>query len=132
MDVWSKSISWARLKKYRDPTGRAYEEIEKVLVYHELDCGLNHAVRKWCRSGPGARGIGCMDVWSKSISWARLKKYQDPTGQAYEALVYHELDRGLNHAVRKWCRSGRGARGIGAWTYGPNPLLGPGLRNIKT
>ncbi|KAJ5579391.1 Pre-mRNA-splicing factor rse1 [Penicillium hetheringtonii] len=31
----------------QDPTGVAYEEIEKVLVYYELDLGLNHVVRKW-------------------------------------------------------------------------------------
>lgn len=31
----------------QDPTGQAYEEIEKVLVYYELDLGLNHVVRKW-------------------------------------------------------------------------------------
>lgn len=30
-----------------DPTGKAYEEIEKQLVYYELDLGLNHVVRKW-------------------------------------------------------------------------------------
>src|SRR4051812_41065630 len=30
-----------------DPTGQAYEEIEKQLVYYELDLGLNHVVRKW-------------------------------------------------------------------------------------
>lgn len=31
----------------QDPTGQAYTEIEKVLVYYELDLGLNHVVRKW-------------------------------------------------------------------------------------
>ncbi|KAF2396395.1 hypothetical protein EJ06DRAFT_483794 [Trichodelitschia bisporula] len=31
----------------QDPTGIAYEEIEKTLVYYELDLGLNHVVRKW-------------------------------------------------------------------------------------
>ncbi|RDW65780.1 DDB1/RSE1 family protein [Aspergillus mulundensis] len=31
----------------QDPTGRAYEEVEKLLVYYELDLGLNHVVRKW-------------------------------------------------------------------------------------
>lgn len=31
----------------QDPTGNAYEEIEKLLVYYELDLGLNHVVRKW-------------------------------------------------------------------------------------
>ncbi|CAG8271400.1 unnamed protein product [Penicillium salamii] len=31
----------------QDPTGQAYEELEKVLVYYELDLGLNHVVRKW-------------------------------------------------------------------------------------
>ncbi|KAJ5733568.1 Pre-mRNA-splicing factor rse1 [Penicillium malachiteum] len=31
----------------QDPTGQAYEEIEKILVYYELDLGLNHVVRKW-------------------------------------------------------------------------------------
>jgi splicing factor 3B subunit 3 len=30
-----------------DPTGQAYEELEKELVYYELDLGLNHIVRKW-------------------------------------------------------------------------------------
>ncbi|KAF2194857.1 hypothetical protein K469DRAFT_546523 [Zopfia rhizophila CBS 207.26] len=30
-----------------DPTGRAVEQIEKELVYYELDLGLNHVVRKW-------------------------------------------------------------------------------------
>lgn len=31
----------------QDPTGEAYEELEKSLVYYELDLGLNHVVRKW-------------------------------------------------------------------------------------
>ncbi|KAK5242023.1 pre-mRNA-splicing factor rse1, partial [Cryomyces antarcticus] len=31
----------------QDPTGVAYDEIEKQLVYYELDLGLNHVVRKW-------------------------------------------------------------------------------------
>lgn len=31
----------------QDPTGQAYDEIEKQLVYYELDLGLNHVVRKW-------------------------------------------------------------------------------------
>ncbi|OJJ49096.1 hypothetical protein ASPZODRAFT_60110 [Penicilliopsis zonata CBS 506.65] len=31
----------------QDPTGQAYEEVEKHLVYYELDLGLNHVVRKW-------------------------------------------------------------------------------------
>ncbi|PLN75625.1 pre-mRNA-splicing factor rse1 [Aspergillus taichungensis] len=31
----------------QDPTGQAYEEAEKLLVYYELDLGLNHVVRKW-------------------------------------------------------------------------------------
>ncbi|KAJ5918015.1 Pre-mRNA-splicing factor rse1 [Penicillium verhagenii] len=31
----------------QDPTGQAYDEMEKVLVYYELDLGLNHVVRKW-------------------------------------------------------------------------------------
>lgn len=31
----------------QDPTGKAYDDIEKQLVYYELDLGLNHVVRKW-------------------------------------------------------------------------------------
>lgn len=31
----------------QDPTGQAYEQIEKSLVYYELDLGLNHVIRKW-------------------------------------------------------------------------------------
>ncbi|MCJ1340592.1 pre-mRNA-splicing factor rse1, partial [Bachmanniomyces sp. S44760] len=31
----------------QDPTGQALEELEKLLVYYELDLGLNHVVRKW-------------------------------------------------------------------------------------
>jgi splicing factor 3B subunit 3 len=31
----------------QDPTGEAYHQIEKQLVYYELDLGLNHVVRKW-------------------------------------------------------------------------------------
>ena len=31
----------------QDPTGQAFDEIEKVLVFYELDLGLNHVVRKW-------------------------------------------------------------------------------------
>ncbi|KAH9869934.1 hypothetical protein J1614_006855 [Plenodomus biglobosus] len=30
-----------------DPSGEAYDEIKKELVYYELDLGLNHIVRKW-------------------------------------------------------------------------------------
>ncbi|KAJ3129900.1 Splicing factor 3B subunit 3 [Nowakowskiella sp. JEL0407] len=31
----------------QDPTGEAYQNREKVLVYYELDLGLNHVVRRW-------------------------------------------------------------------------------------
>ena len=31
----------------QDPTGEAFKEVEKSLVYYELDLGLNHVVRKW-------------------------------------------------------------------------------------
>lgn len=31
----------------QDPTGQAFQEIEKLLVFYELDLGLNHVVRKW-------------------------------------------------------------------------------------
>ncbi|KAL8927267.1 MAG: hypothetical protein Q9208_002443 [Pyrenodesmia sp. 3 TL-2023] len=31
----------------QDPTGQAFDEVEKSLVYYELDLGLNHVVRKW-------------------------------------------------------------------------------------
>jgi splicing factor 3B subunit 3 len=30
-----------------DPTGEAFDELKKELVYYELDLGLNHIVRKW-------------------------------------------------------------------------------------
>ena len=31
----------------QDPSGQALEEVEKTLVFYELDLGLNHVVRKW-------------------------------------------------------------------------------------
>ena len=31
----------------QDSTGQAFDELEKTLVYYELDLGLNHVVRKW-------------------------------------------------------------------------------------
>lgn len=31
----------------QDSSGQAYEELDKNLVYYELDLGLNHVVRKW-------------------------------------------------------------------------------------
>lgn len=31
----------------QDPSGDAYDNIKKQLVYYELDLGLNHVVRKW-------------------------------------------------------------------------------------
>ena len=31
----------------QDSTGQAFENLEKSLVYYELDLGLNHVVRKW-------------------------------------------------------------------------------------
>lgn len=31
----------------QDPSGQVFEELEKLLVYYELDLGLNHVVRKW-------------------------------------------------------------------------------------
>ncbi|KAI1609413.1 pre-mRNA-splicing factor rse1 [Exophiala viscosa] len=31
----------------QDPSGQAYDEVEKLLVFYELDLGLNHVVRKW-------------------------------------------------------------------------------------
>ncbi|CAK7213777.1 pre-mRNA-splicing factor rse1 [Sporothrix curviconia] len=31
----------------QDPTGEAYREAETLLVYYELDLGLNHVVRRW-------------------------------------------------------------------------------------
>ena len=42
----------------QDPTGQAYEEIEKMLVYYELDLGLNHVVRKWAE--PVDRTANCL------------------------------------------------------------------------
>src|SRR5690606_34913306 len=42
----------------QDPTGQAYEETEKMLVYYELDLGLNHVVRKW--SEPVDRTANCL------------------------------------------------------------------------
>jgi splicing factor 3B subunit 3 len=30
-----------------DPSGQAYEDVKKQLVYYELDLGLNHVVKKW-------------------------------------------------------------------------------------
>ncbi|KAK9480599.1 CPSF A subunit region-domain-containing protein [Lipomyces japonicus] len=30
-----------------DPSGRAYQEVQKTLTYYELDLGLNHVVRIW-------------------------------------------------------------------------------------
>jgi hypothetical protein len=40
----------------QDPTGQAYEEIEKVLVYYELDLGLR--LRSGFSVAPLRRGIG--------------------------------------------------------------------------
>lgn len=31
----------------KDPSGEAFERTEKLLVYYELDLGLNHVVRRW-------------------------------------------------------------------------------------
>lgn len=31
----------------QDPSGQAYEDLEKMLVFYELDLGLNHVVRRW-------------------------------------------------------------------------------------
>ena len=31
----------------QDPSGQAYADLEKQLVYYELDLGLNHVLRKW-------------------------------------------------------------------------------------
>ena len=31
----------------QDPSGEAFQQVEKLLVYYELDLGLNHVVRKW-------------------------------------------------------------------------------------
>ncbi|KAJ3195275.1 Splicing factor 3B subunit 3 [Irineochytrium annulatum] len=31
----------------QDPSGKAFQNLEKVLTYYELDLGLNHVVRKW-------------------------------------------------------------------------------------
>ena len=42
----------------QDPTGKAYEEMEKMLVYYELDLGLNHVVRKWAE--PVDRTANCL------------------------------------------------------------------------
>ena len=42
----------------QDPTGKAYEDIEKMLVYYELDLGLNHVVRKWAE--PVDRTANCL------------------------------------------------------------------------
>jgi splicing factor 3B subunit 3 len=37
----------------QDPSGQAFEDLEKMLVFYELDLGLNHVVRRW--SDPVAR-----------------------------------------------------------------------------
>jgi splicing factor 3B subunit 3 len=31
----------------QDPSGQAYKDVEKQLVFYELDLGLNHVVRRW-------------------------------------------------------------------------------------
>lgn len=31
----------------QDPSGEALDQLEKLLVYYELDLGLNHVIRKW-------------------------------------------------------------------------------------
>ncbi|KIW54756.1 pre-mRNA-splicing factor rse1 [Exophiala xenobiotica] len=31
----------------QDPSGQAFQEVEKLLVFYELDLGLNHVVRRW-------------------------------------------------------------------------------------
>ncbi|RKO91294.1 splicing factor 3B subunit 3-like protein [Blyttiomyces helicus] len=31
----------------QDPTGEAFQNVEKMLTYYELDLGLNHVIRKW-------------------------------------------------------------------------------------
>ena len=38
----------------QDPSGQAMEDVEKLLVFYELDLGLNHVVRQWAE--PVARG----------------------------------------------------------------------------
>ena len=35
------------LESDQDSSGQAYSELEIHLVYHELDLGLNHIIRKW-------------------------------------------------------------------------------------
>ena len=52
MDVGYDNPSFAALEmdyseSDQDPTGQAYDDIEKQLVFYELDLGLNHVVRKW-------------------------------------------------------------------------------------
>ena len=52
LDVGHENPTWAALEvdyadSDLDPTGLAYRESEKLLVYYELDLGLNHVVRKW-------------------------------------------------------------------------------------
>ena len=41
------AIETEYLESDQDPTGQAFEDVEKQLVYYELDLGLNHVVRKW-------------------------------------------------------------------------------------
>ncbi|KAF2843800.1 pre-mRNA-splicing factor rse1 [Patellaria atrata CBS 101060] len=52
LDTGYENPAWAALEvdyteSDQDYTGQAYRDIEKQLVYYELDLGLNHVVRKW-------------------------------------------------------------------------------------
>lgn len=52
LDAGYDNPLWAALEidygdSDEDPTGQAYQSIEKQLVFYELDLGLNHVLRKW-------------------------------------------------------------------------------------
>jgi splicing factor 3B subunit 3 len=42
-----------------DPTGEAASEAQKMLVYYELDLGLNHVTRKWSQPCDNGAQFGC-------------------------------------------------------------------------
>jgi len=55
----------------QDPTGEAFQDVEKNLSFYELDLGLNHVVRKW--SEPISRTANFLlavpggDVWPSGV-----------------------------------------------------------------
>lgn len=107
----------------QDPTDDAYDNIEKQLIYYQLDLGLNHVVRKWTDTVPrsahklfavpgGADGPGGVLVCAEeSIS------YQDMNQDTFRVPIPRRTGAMENPERKRYITSGALYRSRGSYFF---------------